>query len=176
MEQALSFITGNNGILPSLESWIGRPDLGGADRWQGLLTKGSRTGRELEGSWARLVSRGQSLSDFLEIPLEGPLLSPVEGAGDSSTDGSTKSSCIKFLESIYLQALQKVLEDFPQRNCCPVRFFNQRDKISQAWLTALPGPLTHIPSEEFVQAMAWFFMLLTRLRTPCWITGVWEAT
>ena len=37
----------------------------------------------------------------------------------------------------------------------PVNFLPQFDKLSQAWLTALPGPLTSIAGPHFQQAMAW---------------------
>ena len=46
----------------------------------------------------------------------------------------------------------------PNREARAVRFFTQRDKLSQAWLAALPGPLSNIPSPEFIQAMAWFLL------------------
>ena len=65
---------------------------------------------------------------------------------------------VKHLESLHLLSLQQAIELLPNKNSRPARFFNQHDKVSQAWLSALPGPFTHIPDPEFTQAMAWFFM------------------
>ena len=63
-------------------------------------------------------------------------------------------------------SVQKKIAELPDKNSRPARFFHNRDKVSQAWLSALPGPLTHIPSPEFTQAMAWFFMLPSPACSP----------
>ena len=66
---------------------------------------------------------------------------------------------MKCLESLHVQALHKALQTHQDRKARPARMLPHRDKLSQAWLTALPGPLTHIPSPEFTQAaMAWHLL------------------
>ena len=51
LELALPFLTGEAGILPSLECVLGRPDVRDGARWSDLLPLGSRTGQELQQAW-----------------------------------------------------------------------------------------------------------------------------
>ena len=160
LELALPFFTGENGLCCSLEDLIGRPDVdAGEGRWSGLLSGTSRTGRELATSWDSLTASGREMCDYLDTEMTGPLALDAEHSGEGATDGSTRSKVVQCLESLRVQSIQHTLQNHPDKNARPVRFFDQRDKVSQAWLTALPGPLTHIPSIEFTQAMAWLFML-----------------
>ena len=163
---SVPFITGELGIFPPLQELIGRPDVSGGGRWSGLVENDSRMGKEFRQSWSSLVSRGVELCSYLDIPLEGPLASALTDAGNGSSDGSTRALVVKGLESFTVQAIKKVIDEQADRNSRPRRFFLNRDKISQAWLSALPGPLTHIPSAEFTQAMAWLFMLPSPACSP----------
>ena len=63
------------------------------------------------------------------------------------------------VESLHTEAVLKALETHHDRLARPVRMFHQRDKVSQAWLSALPSPLSLIPSPEFTEAMAWHLFL-----------------
>ena len=97
------------GVCTQTEGLIGRPDLGGADRWYGLLSNRSRTGLEFSGAWNRLKSLGEGLCLYLDIPLEGPLSTPITNAGNGSTDGTTRSLVTKSIEGLHLQAIIKLL-------------------------------------------------------------------
>ena len=156
---SLPHFTGEDGILREIEPILGRPDLLGPDKWRQLILGESRTGVEFENAWQQLSSQGVQCCNFLEATLTGPLTSPVFSAGENSTDGSTKTLIVKSLETLHLRSLVKALELYPDRNARPVRFFTQRDKLSQAWLSALPSPLSLIPGPEFSQAMAWSLMV-----------------
>ena len=87
VELSLPFLSGPDGIFPSLLPILGRPDLGGADRWSGLVMNGSRTGKEFEAAWNRLRKEAEDCGRFLEMDAMGILSVPVEGAGGSSVDG-----------------------------------------------------------------------------------------
>ena len=86
--------------------------------------------------------------------LEGPLSLPVVGAGDGSMDGSTRKKITVQLEDIKLAVLSKAIEDHPVRHARPVTMFRQLDKLSGAWLLALPGALNGLPNMVFAEAMS----------------------
>ena len=93
LELSLSFFTGDNGLLSSLEGPIGPPDLGvGAvgGRWSGLLNGTSRTGIEFAQSWDSLTASGREMCNFLDVEMTGPLLVAAEHAGEGANDGSTR--------------------------------------------------------------------------------------
>ena len=50
---SLPSFTGPLGIVPALESVIGRPDRKDIERWTGLLQGNSRTGQEFSDSWIK---------------------------------------------------------------------------------------------------------------------------
>ena len=159
IEMSLPFFTGPDGLLPALETVVGRPDLGGDERWAGLINRGSRTGVEFLSAWQRINSEASECCNFLDEPLEGILGDSAEGLGNGSTDGSSRSDLVKALESLHSEVIHQSLNMHVDQSARPVRMYVQRDKVSQAWLSALPGPLTIIPSREFSEAMAWHLFL-----------------
>ena len=154
LELALPSFTGDTGTMTVLESVIGRPGLGGANRWSDFLRHGSRTSQELLHTWTYLRNDANQRMDFLGESLEGVMSTNVDSVGGESVDGSTRSRIIQFQEKTLQQIIQKGLNDHPNQEEHAVRKFNHKDKVSQAWLSALPTALSSIPSEEFQQAMA----------------------
>ena len=61
----------------------------------------------------------------------------TESVGGDSTDGSTHSRIVQH------QVLVRGLELHPNKSAHPVQKFPHKDKVSQAWLSALPS--THCP-------------------------------
>ena len=97
---------------------------------------------------------------FLEDDIGGTILgAEASCAGDGSVDGSTRTKAIKYLETLHHQSVHKGLQLHYDQEAKPVKRFHQRDKVSQAWLSALCSPLSYIPSPEFTQAMAWHLFL-----------------
>ena len=90
----------------------------------------------------------------------GPLAKSFIDFGDGSEDGSTRLDITHQLENLQFQALSKGLEIYPfLRLARPVRIFSQADKVSQAWISAIPTSMSHIPSLEFSEIMAAFLAL-----------------
>ena len=74
-------------------------------------------------------------------------------------DESTRLEVTHQLENLQFQALSKGLEIYPLGVARPVRIFSQADKVSQAWISAVPTSMSHIPSLEFSEIMAAFLAL-----------------
>ena len=87
-------------------------------------------------------------------------------AGDKSTDGSTRNKTTQLLESLHFRAVLEGLKSHPNQNHKPVKQFQQLDKCSQAWLSALCSRLSAIPSPEFIEAMAYKFFVPSPACTP----------
>ena len=152
----LPFMTGPDGILCDLEPIIG--DIRGLnnERWSSLDASNCRTKIELFSAWERLVREAQDCTNFLEDSVEeltGPLSSDFKSFGSGSEDGSTRSAVIHQLENLHFLSLSKSLQHPPDLNFRPARIFSQADKLSQAWISALPGAFSHIPSLEFSEIM-----------------------
>ena len=158
LELALPALTGDTGVLPALEQVLERPDQGGGSRWRDLLWLGSRTGQELALANDSLRNDAQQCMDFLEEPHEGIFSATVDSIGGESTDGSTRSKIVQFQEKMLQDVITRGLRLHHDQNAHPVRKFHHRDKVSQAWLSALPTALSHIPSNEFQQAMAFHLL------------------
>ena len=76
--------------------------------------------------------------------------------GESSTDGSTRGKIIEERDKTMSNCLKKGLDCHPKqdRTNRPVWSWLQRDKLSSAWLQALPGPDSSLTSAEFSEAAA----------------------
>ena len=160
VEMALPFFTGELGIAPLLEEVIGRLDESGISCWNDLLRSGCKTGQEFGKSWDKLKTDAQERCAFLEEDLGGTVLSAeTASAGDGACDGSTRTKVTQLLEGYHHQVIRLGLQKHHNKNAHPVKRFSQRDKVSQAWLSAQCTALSSIPSPEFTQAMAWFFFV-----------------
>ena len=74
----------------------------------------------------------------------------------SSTDGSTRGKITEERDLTRSALIKKGLESHPQqsRTNRPVWAWLQRDKLSSAWLQALPGPDSSLTSAELAEASA----------------------
>ena len=80
----------------------------------------------------------------------------VEHAGGSLCDGGTRGKLSEERDITWARLVKKGLETHPRqdRTNRPVWAWLQRDKLSAAWLQALPGPDTSLSSAEFSEAAA----------------------
>ena len=138
LEQALPFFGGERGICPPLGQ-LGGAMTTTAERWRPLLERGGRTATELRGAWELLAGEARQLSDYLGEDLSGALALPVEGAGDGSTDGSTRKAVVTQLENLRHRALSKHLKEWESRTVRPVWSLPNRDTLTTAWLLSFPG-------------------------------------
>ena len=155
VEMSLSFFTGEFGVAPALEEVIGRPDLNLHARWGPLIRNGSRTGWEFNNTWNNLKKDAEERATYLNEDLSGTILeAETINAGDKAVDGSTRTKVTQLLESLQYKCVLKGLEEHANQLAKPVKRLHQRDKVSQAWLSALCSPLSSIPTPEFIEAMA----------------------
>ena len=155
VQQSLPHFVGEQGVCLQLQNLISGnsaqlPPAG--SMWEPLIASGSRTGLELGAAWNELRRTGREACTFLERDLEGPLKYPVGGMGNGGEDGSVRRQVVEQLQGLLKAVLQKFLKNYPEQSARPVLHFPQLDKVSSAWLSALPGPSTHIPSPAFSEA------------------------
>ena len=98
------------------------------------------------------------LSPFLhqnvEEELGGALQQPVEAMGEGSTDGSTRMLVTEQLETLTLATLRKHLGEIADQKARPVCSMKQKDKLTTAWLLALPGAQSSLTTPIFQEGIA----------------------
>ena len=72
----------------------------------------------------------------------------MEGLGDGAANGSIRHQAVVQLQGLMKSVIDKALEDHSNQKARPV-IHKQLDKISSAWVIALPGPDSYIPSRVF---------------------------
>ena len=149
---SLPHFTGHEGVCPLLEDVIG--NIEGGRRWTTFLAYGSRTSLEFQHSWSSLSREATQYAAYLDVALDSPLSAQAESAGDSQVDGSTRRKLVQQRESLRHQALSKALREFPDRHFRPATVYPNFDKLSGAWLLALPGSNTGLSSPVFAEAVA----------------------
>merc|ERR1712105_139414 len=106
--------------------------------------------------WNMLKLEEEQAAAWLGEEVQENLGVQVERVGGNSTDGSTRGKVSEERDKTWAKLIVKGLEDHPQqdRTNRPVWSWLQRDKLSSAWLQALPGPDTSMTSAEFSEAAA----------------------
>ena len=123
-------------------------------RWTTLLSSGCREGEELTRAWNILTKEAQEAADWLGIEVEQVFTVPLVGIGEGSITGKTRGEIVTAREKTRAQLLSKALSMFQPRKARPVIAWKQRDKISSAWLLALPGADSSLSNAEFSEAAA----------------------
>ena len=168
VEMSLPHFSGVGGVCPLLENVVGVVE--GAARWSRFIAAGSRTAQEFSQAWASLQTEGRQCAAFLGKEVGLPLSQGVEQAGDSSVDGSTRRKAVQQRESWRHEVLTKALKEHRDREARPVTVFQNFDKLSGAWLLALPGTSTGLSSSVFAEAMAAHLCLGSpALRSSGWV-------
>ena len=152
VEMSLPHFIGHEGLCPGLGEVLG--DIDGVERWRDFLARESRTALEFGESWTSLSREAEQFASYLDVALESPLSSSAESAGGCSVDGSTRRKLVQQREALRHQVLTKALKEHPDRTFRPATVFQNFDKLSGAWLLALPGSSTGLSSPVFAEAMA----------------------
>ena len=152
VEMSLPHLTGDGGICLMLDRIIGRVE--GPSRWSDFLSSNTRTSNEFVQSWGLLRLEAAACLKFLGKDLSGPLAVRCQEAGDESTDGSTRRKVVEQREGLRHEILTEALSKHQCRGARPVTAFPNYDKLSGAWLLALPGPHNGLTSKVFSEAMA----------------------
>ena len=121
-----------------------------------MLESGSREGEELRRVWLTLKEEEQQAAAWLGRDAQESLSVQVECVGGTSCDGSTRGKISEERDKTWANLITKSLENHPRqdRTNRPIWSWLQRDKLSSAWLQALPGPDTSMSSAEFSEAAA----------------------
>ena len=152
LEQAVPYFQGERGVCPHLSNILGGDECFGEEapgnRWRVMLGSGCREGVELRRLWSSLQEEERQASTWLEQDLQENLGQQVEDVGGSSVDGSTRGKVAEERDKTRSKLVKKGLEMHPTQNRTnrPVWSWLQRDKLSAAWLQALPGPQTTLTS------------------------------
>ena len=152
VEMSLPTFTGEDGICQQLEVVVGR--VAGPNRWESFLAHNSKTAVEFNQAWGILRFEAQQCSNYLGKDLVGELAAVVARAGGENTDGSTRRAIVQQREGLRHEVLSLALQRHGDRGARPVTVYQNYDKISGAWLLALPGPDTGLSSSVFSEAMA----------------------
>ena len=153
LEQALPHMTGTDGVCQLLEEVLGDGQGTSLTRWQPLIRSGCRTGQELVSAWSQLQEEARQCAAYLGQELVSPLSSPVECAGDGSSDGSTRRKVVQQREELRGSVLKEAMARIPNKKLRPCIAWSNRDKLSTAWLQCLPGP-NGLNNQAFSEALA----------------------
>ena len=158
VEMALPYLVeGDHGeqvLCPQLQEVVGT--VTGQDRWRGFLAAGSRTALEFSAAWNSLTAEARQLWTALHEEPSGVLAAPVEGAGGSSQDGSTRGKIVQQLEGLRHKLLGKALAEYPDQNARPARAFKNiaDDKCAGKWLLATPSTDLSMSKPVFQEALS----------------------
>ena len=107
-----------------------------------MLQSGCREGIELRGVWSDMCAEAVEAAGWLGEEVSEVFLVREEGVGCGSVTGETRGKLVEAREKTRAKLLIQALEQFRPQKARPVWFLRQRDKLSTAWLLALPLPHT----------------------------------
>ena len=155
---ALEQVAGYMSCIGVLKEVIGGEETWGEDgdpgsRWAVLLASGAVDGRELRGAWSSMQQEARESAFYLGEEVEGVLGDNVEGAGQDS-GGLLRQKLMEQVETMRGKVLLRALKLHPNREARPVWSFQDRDKLTSAWLLALPLLGSSLSNAEFSEAFA----------------------
>ena len=159
LETALPYMAGLGNICPQLaELWGGRECWGeSADkeqRWRTVLESNCSDGIELATTYTGLKLEATTASHYLGQDLPLVFQPAVAGVGGDSTSGETRTELVTALENLRAKVLGKVLKKVRPKSTREAWAWRQRDKVSSAWVLAIPGYQSTLTSAEFSLAAA----------------------
>ena len=123
-------------------------------RWSALLSSGCREAEEMTRGWDILTTEAQQAANWLGCEVERVFSIPLAGIGEGSVTGKTRGDIVTAREKVHAQLLTKALSVHQPQRARPVLAWKQRDKVSSAWLLALPGADSSLSNAEFSEAAA----------------------
>ena len=141
----------------------------GVNRWRTFLSAESRTSYEFDQAWNSIRQEAEECCSFLGKDLNGELAPCSESARQGKVDGSTRRLVVQQREGLRHEVLTLSRKRYRDRQARPVTVFQIFDKMSGAWLLALPGPDTGLSSKVFSEAMSAHLCL----PSPAVVGGGW---
>ena len=159
LETAIPYMAGLGKICPQLEDVWGGEDCWGEaasndDRWRKVLDSGCREGRELRRSWLTMMTEAEQCATYLGEEVPEVMRQRLIGLGDGSVSGATRGRIVQAVEEQRAKVLSKALEEVRPKSTRAAWGWRQRDKISSAWLLAMPRGDTSLSDAEFAEAAA----------------------
>ena len=159
LETAIPYMAGRGKVCPQLAGLWGGEECWGEDapeesRWRQVLDSNSSVGMELRRCWDKLQLEANQSAAWLGEEVSEVFRSPVEGVGKGSVSGATRKSITEAVENTRAKVLVKALDLVRPKSTRAAWAWRQRDKVSSAWLLAIPGPDTTLTSAEFREAAA----------------------
>ena len=159
VEQCVPQIGIRTGLCPALAEQFGGDECFGKNmpvdtRWEVLISSGCRLGQEFLEAWGVLRNEAVLLAEWLGEDLDGALAQPARGAGMGCVTGATRKLVVEQMEKMWGRVLKKTLDIHVDRRVRPVMSWSQRDKLSSAWLLALPAGDTCLSGPVFAEAAA----------------------
>ena len=111
-------------------------------------------GREFQNAWRGIHEEAIKCFQFIEEEVEGDLSASVFDVGKDRESGKTRHVVVEERDMLRRKVLSKALEEHPRQHLRPVWSWNQRDKLSSAWLLSLPGPHTGLSPQIFAEGLA----------------------
>ena len=76
------------------------------------------------------------------------------GIGGGSVSGATRGRVVEARENVRAKVLAKLLQEVRPKSTRAAWSWRQRDKVSSAWILAIPAPDTMLTNAEFAEAAA----------------------
>ena len=89
--------------------------------------------------WARLSREAGEAAEWLNEEVESEFAVNVQGVGRNSVNGETRGILVEAQDKVSSRLLTKALELHKPKKDSHAWAWRQRDKLSTAWLLALPG-------------------------------------
>ena len=118
-------------------------------RWRAVLESGCQEGLELRRVWDRLGLEARDAAAWLGEEMEEIFATGVEGVGAGSVTGATRGLLVEAQERIRFRLLTEALARHRPKRDRHAWAWRQRDKLSSAWLLALPGGGDNLTNDEF---------------------------
>ena len=159
LETAVPFMAARDEVCPQLADVFGGRESWGEEapvesRWRVMLQSGCLEGQEMRRVWTRLVGQASEAAVWVGREVEEVFTGSLEGVGEGSVCGGTRGKIVGALERTKSLVLSRSLQLHRPQKARHVWAWRQKDKISSAWLLALPGPDTSLTSAEFSEAAA----------------------
>ena len=159
LETAIPYMAARENICPQMADLWGGEDCWGVnaptdDRWRRVLSSGCSIGEELREIWERIQVEAVESAEWLGEEVPSALDWAVEGIGDGSVSGDSRSKVVEAMENTRAKVLNKALKEVRPKSTRAAWSWRQRDKVSSAWVLAIPGHETSLNNAEFAEAAA----------------------
>ena len=152
LETAIPFMAARDKLCPERETeWGGEECWSeGAstdNRWRVMLNSGCQEGVEMRRIWDKLEGEARGAAQWQGSEMEPIFVSNLQGLGAGSVSGGTRGELVEAIDRIRSGLLSQALGLHRPKKDRHAWAWRQRDKLSTAWLLALPGGSDYLNNE-----------------------------